>query len=34
MEKNLKENIYMYVYYMYIYISDSLCCTSETKITF
>ena len=35
MEKNLKENIYMYAYYIYIiYISNSLCCTSETNITF
>ena len=36
MEKNMKNNISMYLYlylnlYLYLYIAESLCCTPETK---
>ena len=34
MEKNLKNNIYIYIHihiYMDIYISESLCCTPKTN---
>ena len=32
MEKNLKKNTYVSIY-IYIYISESLCCTPETNTT-
>lgn len=34
MEKKLKNNIYLYVLYTYMYKTESVCCILETNIIF